>query len=147
MNSKGQFNVSFGKYKNPNFCDFKNLHSVNKALQTIDIIHGSFEKSLDFAEKGDFLYLDPPYYPISKTSSFTNYAKEDFGIIQQKNLFDIFKDLDNRGCKLMLSNSFSEFILNLYEDYRKIALNAKRAINCDSTKRGSIKEILILNNY
>lgn len=147
VNSKGQFNVPFGKYKNPNLCDEKNLVSIKKALHNIDIIHGSFEKCLDYAESGDFLYLDPPYYPISKTSSFTNYAKEDFGIKHQKILFNIFKELDNRGCKLMLSNSFSEFVKNLYKDYRKVALNAKRAINCDATKRGSIKEILILNNY
>ncbi|MFW9973552.1 MAG: DNA adenine methylase, partial [Candidatus Odinarchaeota archaeon] len=133
--------------KNPNFCDERNLLSISKALQDVDIIHSSFEKCLKYAKEGDFLYLDPPYYPISKTSSFTNYTKEDFGIEHQINLFKVFNDLNNLSCKIMLSNSYSEFVINLYKDYRKVTLNAKRAINCDAKKRGIIKEILILNDF
>ena len=145
VNSKGQFNVPFGRYKNPNFCDEENLVAVSNALMNVNIIHGSFELCLNFAEKDDFIYFDPPYHPLSETSSFTSYTKENFGRESQKKLYDIFKESDERGCKLVLSNSFSDFILDLYKDYEIIILKAKRAINSDATKRGSIKEALILN--
>jgi len=145
VNSKGQFNVPFGKYKNPNFCDEENLLAVNKILQNIKIIHGSFELCLDYAEKDDFVYFDPPYYPISKTSSFTSYTKESFGQDSQKRLYNVFKSLNQRGCKLMLSNSFNEYIKNLYQEFRIITLDARRAINCNAAKRGNINVLLILN--
>lgn len=147
VNNKGQFNVPFGKYKNPNFCDEINLKAVNKALKNSKIYHRSFELCLKFAEKGDFVYFDPPYHPLSETSSFTSYTKENFGIEYQKKLFEVYRELDNRGCKLMLSNSYSEFILNLYNEYDKIILKAIRAINSNATRRGNIKEILVINNY
>ena len=145
VNSKGEFNVPFGRYKNPNYCDNINLKTVSKALKNTKIIHGSFELCLNYAKEADLLYLDPPYHPLSQTSSFTGYTKEDFGINYQKKLYEVYKKLDKRGCKLMLSNSYSDFILNLYKDYNKIILRAKRAINCDSSKRGKIREILITN--
>jgi DNA adenine methylase len=145
VNKKGQFNVPFGKYKNPNFCDEENLLAVSIALENVKIIHGSFEICLDYAEKEDFIYFDPPYFPISKTSSFTSYTKENFGKDSQNKLFDTFKKLDERCCKLMLSNSNIEYIKNLYSEYRIITLKSKRAINCDPTKRGDIDVCLILN--
>ena len=145
VNSKGEFNVPFGKYKNPNFCDEKNLLAVSKALETVKIILGSFEICLDYVEKGDFIYFDPPYQPISKTSSFTSYTKENFGKDSQLKLFNVFKKLDVLGCKLMLSNSYNEYIKDLYQDYKIIALDARRAINCNAAKRGNIKVLLILN--
>jgi len=145
VNSKGQFNVPFGKYKNPNFCDEENLYSVSKTLKNVKIIHGSFEICLEYAEKGDFVYIDPPYYPISKTASFTSYTKENFGEDSQQKLFNVFKKLDERDCKLMLSNSYSEYIKNLYKDYNIITLDARRAINCNAEKRGKINVLLILN--
>jgi len=145
VNSKGQFNVPFGKYKNPNFCDEENLLAVNKALQNVKTIHGSFELCLDYAEKDDFVYFDPPYYPISKTSSFTSYTKESFGKDSQNRLYNVFKSLNERGCKLMLSNSFNEYIKSLYQEYRIITLDARRAINCNAAKRGNINVLLILN--
>jgi len=145
VNSKGQFNVPFGKYKNPNFCDEKNLIAVNKVLKNVDIFHGSFEKCLDFADKDDFIYFDPPYHPISETSSFTSYTKENFGKESQKMLFNVFEILDERGCRLMLSNSYNPFIIELYKQYKTVFLNAKRAINSIANKRGFIKEILVLN--
>ncbi|MFX1276675.1 MAG: DNA adenine methylase [Promethearchaeota archaeon] len=147
VNSKGQFNTPFGSYKNPNFCDKDNLKAVNIALKDVDILHGSFKLCLNYANEGDFVYLDPPYFPLSDTSSFTSYTKEEFGIEKQKNLYHIFKELDKRGCKVLLSNSYSDFILNLYQDYNKITLKASRAINCNGSKRGEINEILIHNDY
>ena len=145
VNSKGQFNVPFGRYKNPNFCDEENLSAVSKALEKVKIIHGSFELCLDYAEKGDFVYFDPPYYPISKTSSFTSYTKENFREDSQHKLFHVFKKLDESGCKLMLSNSYNEYIKSLYKDYNIITLDARRVINCKAAKRGNINVLLILN--
>ena len=145
VNSKGQFNVPFGRYKNPNFCDERNLIHVSKMLKNVDIYQGSFEMCLNFADKDDFIYFDPPYHPISETSSFTSYTKENFGKESQIKLFNTFKSLDERGCKLILSNSYDPFVTELYKDYQIIFLNAKRAINSDATKRGNIKEVLILN--
>ena len=120
---------------------------MNIALQNVELIHGSFEVCLKYADERDFIYFDPPYHPLSDTSSFTSYTKEVFGEKYQKKLFDVFKALDNRGCKLMLSNSYCDFILDLYDNYSKIVLKASRAINCNGSKRGEIKEILILNDY
>ncbi|KKK41142.1 hypothetical protein LCGC14_0811270 [marine sediment metagenome] len=145
VNRKGEFNVPFGKYNNPKFCDEGNLLAVSKTLENVSIIHNSFEICLDYAEKGDFIYFDPPYHPISKTSSFTSYTKENFESDSQQKLFNVFKNLDERDCKLMLSNSYNEYIKNLYNEYKIIKLDAKRAINSNATKRGNIKELLILN--
>ncbi|MFW9895267.1 MAG: DNA adenine methylase [Candidatus Thorarchaeota archaeon] len=145
VNSKGEFNVPFGKYKDPNFCDEENLFAASKVLKNVKIIHGSFEICLDYARKGDFIYFDPPYHPISKTSSFTSYTKENFGKDSQQKLFEVFKILDDRGCKLMLSNSDNEYIQNLYKDFKIIILGARRAINCNAERRGNINVLLILN--
>ena len=147
VNSKGYFNVPFGSYKQPNFCDEENFKAVHLALKNVRLIHGSFERCLMFAEKDDFIYFDPPYHPLSDTSSFTSYTKESFGKSAQIKLYDVFKELDERGCKLVLSNSYSEYILDLYKDYKIITLKAKRAINSDATKRGFIKEVVILNSF
>lgn len=145
VNSKGQFNVPFGRYKNPNFCDKENLLAVSNILVNVEIIQGSFEICLSYAEKGDFIYFDPPYYPISKTSSFTSYTKENFGEDSQKKLLKVFKELDALGCKLVLSNSDNILIRKLYKDYKIITLNARRAINSNATKRGNISVLLVLN--
>ena len=147
VNSKGQFNVPFGKYKNPNFCDEKNLNAVHEALQDVGIHKGSFERCLEFAEKGDFVYLDPPYHPISRTAYFTSYTRKNFGKESQEKLFKTFKKLDDRGCMVMLSNSHEKFILDLYKGYKIVTIRAKRAINSVASKRGEIKEALILNEY
>ncbi|MHA1291472.1 MAG: DNA adenine methylase [Promethearchaeota archaeon] len=145
VNSKGFFNVPFGRHKNPNICDEENLLAVHKVLKNVNIIHNSFEVCLNFAEKGDFIYFDPPYYPISNTALFTSYTKNTFGANSQLKLFEVFKILDKRGCKLMLSNSYCEFILDLYKDFNIKILKAKRAINSNSEKRGVINEVLIFN--
>jgi len=145
VNSKGQFNVPFGRYKNPQLCDEKNLIAVHKALKNVEIVNASFEKCLDFAEKDDFIYFDPPYVPISSSSNFTSYTKDNFGREDQIKLLDVFKALDERGCKVMLSNSYNDFILDLYKGYKINILQAKRAINSDAKKRGEIRELLITN--
>ncbi|MHA1299765.1 MAG: DNA adenine methylase [Candidatus Helarchaeota archaeon] len=145
VNSKGQFNVPFGRYKNPKFCDERNLRAVHQVLQNVKIVLGSFEKCLQYAEKDDMIYLDPPYFPISKTANFTNYTKEIFGENEQYRLKKVFDELDKRGCKVLLSNSYCELILDLYKDYKIEEVKAKRAINSLGSKRGKIKEVLIRN--
>ena len=147
VNSKGFFNVPFGRYKNPKFCNEMNLNAVHETLKNALIIHGSFEVCLDHAEKGDFVYFDPPYHPLSETANFTSYTKDNFEKDSQVKLKEVFKKLDDRGCKVMLSNSYNDFILDLYEDFKIVTLSAKRAINSNASKRGEIKEILVLNNF
>lgn len=147
VNSKGFYNVPFGLHKNPTICDEKNLIAVHIGLRNVKIIQGSFEICLNFAEKNDFIYFDPPYHPLSRTSNFTSYLKGNFGKDSQKMLYEIFKMLDDRGCKLLLSNSYSDFILDLYQDYEIIILKARRSINSNAKKRGLIKEVLIKNNF
>ncbi len=145
VNSKGYFNVPFGKYKKPKFCDEKNLRAVNLTLKNVVILNKTFETCLNFTEEGDFIYVDPPYQPLTETAYFTSYTKEGFGEEAQLKLFEVFKELDKRGCKVMLSNSYGKFILELYKDFKIVIVKAKRAINRDATKRGEIKEVLILN--
>jgi len=145
VNSKGEFNVPFGLHKNPNFCDERNLKAVNQILKNVKFVKSSFEKCLDFAEENDFVYFDPPYQPLSETANFTSYTKEGFTKEAQIQLGEVFRELDRKGCKVMLSNSYNKIILELYQKFRIITVNAKRSINSDATKRGEIKEVLILN--
>lgn len=147
VNSSGYFNVPFGDYKNPTLCDENNLRAVHDSLQNVDLYVSSFEKVLELAEKDDFVYFDPPYVPLSETANFTSYTKENFGPDDQKKLFQVFRQLDAKGCKIIMSNSYCDFILDLYKEYRIETLMASRAINRDATKRGKIKEVLILNNF
>lgn len=145
VNSKGEFNVPFGKYENPTFCDKENLIAVSKILKNIQIINGDFEECFKFAKEGDFIYFDPPYQPISTTANFTSYTKENFSMEDQVRLLKVYEELDNRGCKVMLSNSYNEFILDLYKKYDLKTVYARRAINSDASGRGQIKEVLIIN--
>ncbi|HUW90483.1 MAG TPA: DNA adenine methylase [Candidatus Nanopelagicaceae bacterium] len=147
VNSKGYFNVPFGFHKNPTICDRNNLIAVHSALRNVKINHNPFESCLKFAERNDFIYFDPPYHPLSETSNFTSYNKGNFGEASQNELFNNFKILDERGCKLLLSNSYSDYILNLYRDYEIIVLKARRSINSNAQRRGLIKEVLIKNKF
>jgi DNA adenine methylase len=144
VNSKGQFNVPIGSYKNPNICDEENLREISQLLQKDDIKVNSFYDAVKDAKKGAFIYFDPPYYPLKK-ESFTTYTKDNFLEKEQKKLAELFKNLDKRGCKIMLSNSDSDFIKNLYKDYNIHFVKATRMINCDATKRGQINEVVITN--
>jgi len=147
VNSKGKFNVPFGRYKNPNIVNEKNLRKAHKLLQGVTIKLQSFEKVLEDAESGDFIYFDPPYYPLSKTANFTSYTRDVFLDDEQRKLAEVYRKLDERGCLLMLSNSDTEFIKNLYSyDGLKIhTVKARRAINSKADKRGAINELVILN--
>jgi len=148
VNSKGEFNVPFANNKNPLICDEDNLIKVSKALAHVEIKNQDYKKVLKMAKKGDFVYFDPPYYPISKTASFTSYNKELFLDKEQTELRDTFISLNKIGCFVMLSNSDTPFINKIYSGFRGIKINkvqAGRAINSDGAKRGKISEVLITN--
>ncbi|MBM3708298.1 MAG: DNA adenine methylase [Actinobacteria bacterium] len=145
VNSKGFFNVPLGRYKNPNIFNRENILSVLEALKKVDLLCDDFSVCLKTAKACDFIYFDPPYFPISKTSCFTGYTKEEFGTGEQKRLRDTFAKLSCRGCFLMLSNSGADFIKNLYKDFNIYEVSAKRFINCVSEGRGPIKELLVTN--
>ncbi|MGB7712376.1 MAG: DNA adenine methylase [Microcoleus sp.] len=147
VNSQGQFNVPFGRYKNPNFLDDAVLSSVNKYLNSNDITlsNQDFAKAVEDAKQGDFVYLDPPYDPVSETASFTGYDVNGFNRDEQSRLKKVFDELTQRGCKVMMSNSCTDFILDLYQDYQVKKVRATRSINSNALKRGMVNEVLVLN--
>src|SRR3989344_6149979 len=144
VNSKGGFNVPIGSSKNPAILPEADLILISKLLKNVTIKNMSFENILDYAKSGDFIYFDPPYYPLKK-ESFTTYTAGNFLEKEQEKLAEIFRELDKRGCKVMLSNSDTDFIKNLYKGYKAHIVKATRMINCDATKRGKINEVVILN--
>ena len=145
VNSKGEFNAPIGSYTNPAIVQEQELKEISRLLRNITIRIDSFEKITNTTKKGDFVYLDPPYYPLKKGKSFTTYTKNNFLEKEQEQLAEVFKELDKKGCSVMLSNSDTEFIKDLYKGYNINFVNARRMINCDATKRGIIKEVVITN--
>lgn len=144
-NSKGGFNVPIGSYKNPKIVDPENLRQVSKVLSNTRITSGSFEDAVKNAKKGDFVYFDPPYHPLSETSSFTSYSKDDFSKEDQIKLKELYVELDKKGVCVMLSNSSAPFIKKLYSEFKQIPVFATRMINSKSDKRGKISEVVIVN--
>ena len=143
--SASEFNVPYGNYKNVNFFDEKNLIEISKLLKQTKIIHGSYETILKkFAMKEDLIFLDPPYLPISKNSDFKRYNKEQFYFDDHKNLANLYKELDRRGCYLILTNSNSERIIDLYKNYKISIYSTKRNINNVGNKRVG-KDIIVTN--
>lgn len=147
VNSQGFFNVPFGNYKNPNIVNEIVLRAVHKYLNSnnITILNVDFEEAVENAKKGDFIYFDPPYDPISDTSSFTGYSLYGFDKDDQIRLKNVFVELDKKGCKVLLSNSATDFIKDLYRDYRIEIVYANRNINSIASKRGKIDEVLVMN--
>lgn len=147
VNSQGQFNVPFGKYKNPNIVNESVLRAVHHYLSTNDvqILNGDFADAVANAKKGDFIYLDPPYDPVSSSSSFTGYSLDGFSREEQVRLRDLVVDLDKRGCKVLLSNSATDFIKDIYKDFHIEIVGATRSINSVASKRGKIDEVLVMN--
>lgn len=147
VNSQGQFNVPFGQYTNPNIVDVAVLRAVHSYLNntTIAIRHSDFTEAVCDAKKGDFIYFDPPYDPVSSTASFTGYDINGFGKGEQRRLKDVFDDLNQRGCKVLLSNAYTPFITDLYQEYQQVKVEASRAINSNGNGRGKVDEILVMN--
>jgi len=147
VNSKGGFNVPFGRYKNPPICDIEGLRAASAALQHAKITQGDFQSVLVKAKTTDFIYFDPPYQPLNKTSSFTSYTSGGFGEKEQRQLAELYRELSNRGCFVMLSNSDTPLIRELYKDFTINEIQASRAINSNGTGRGKITELLVINYY
>jgi DNA adenine methylase len=145
VNRRGEFNVPAGRYKNPRILDEEGLRSASRALGQATIKHSGFESLLGLARPGDFVYLDPPYEPVSRTASFTSYAEDGFGQEEQRKLRDVFAELSRRGCRCMLSNSDVPFVRDLYSAFRIDVVAAPRAINCDATRRGLVSEVVVRN--
>lgn len=147
VNSKGEFNVPWGGYKNPTLSDEENLRAVNSVLNDSHVkVRCSDFGIVDEAREGDFVYFDPPYQPLSATASFAEYTSRSFAIADQERLAALYHRLSARGCHLMLSNSPKA--LHLYEgrSYKIEKVKAARAINCVGSKRGVIDELLVTNH-
>ena len=147
VNSSGEFNTPFGRYKNPNIVNESTLRAVHAYFKKSDITFKSedYEKTINSLKKGTFVYLDPPYDPVSDTSSFTGYNKGGFNKKEQERLKKCCDSLDDKGIKFLLSNSATDFIKRLYKDYEINIVKAKRSINSVSNKRGQIDEVLVKN--
>lgn len=147
LNKKGEFNVPFGKYKNPKIFDQNNIKSCALALKDTKIVCNSFLFSKNFINSNSLVYLDPPYRPISNSSNFTSYSKFGFDDDDQRDLADYYGDITKIGAKAILSNSYCEdgFFDELYGNFNINLVKAKRSINRDGKKRGNVKEILVTN--
>lgn len=145
VNSKGEFNVPFGHYKNPKILDENNLINCSELLKKTEIKCADFSKILDKVQKGDFVYFDPPYVPLNETSNFTSYTKDGFDIDMQFKLRDVCDELDSMGIKFMLSNSDTKLVNELYANYDIKKVFASRVINANADGRGKITEVLVKN--
>lgn len=147
VNSSGQFNVPFGNYKNPNIINTETLKAVNSYFKDskIKILNVNYDNILTNISNRTFVYLDPPYDPISNTSNFTNYSSVGFFKDDQIKLKNHCDNLTKKNIKFMLSNSSTDFIKELYKDYNITIVQAKRSINSNSSKRGNIDEVIIRN--
>ncbi|WP_083978856.1 DNA adenine methylase [Bacillus alveayuensis] len=152
VNKKGEFNVPMGDYKNPTICDEENLRAASAVLQKVSIYQGDYKQSREFVRDKTFVYFDPPYRPLSASSSFTAYSKFDFTDENQKELAQYYRELDKQGAYLMLSNSDpkntdpnDEFFDELYAEFHIERVAARRSINSKGNSRGAITEILVTN--
>lgn len=152
VNRKNEFNVPIGSYKKPTICDAENIWAVNKALQKVEILCGDFEDTLNYAEGSTLFYFDPPYKPLSKTSNFNSYARDEFNDNEQIRLRNFCTRLDDLNHLWILSNSDvkgsdpdDHFFDELYADFTIRRVEAKRSINANPDKRGKLNELLITN--
>lgn len=145
VNAEGRFNVPFGRYKNPMLYDEANLLAVSQTLQGKLLMAADYQRTVGYARAGDFVYLDPPYQPLSKTANFTSYTSGSFTESNQKELASAFSELDERGCKVLLSNSATSYVKEIYDGYEFVSVKATRAISSKAETRGEIEELLILN--
>lgn len=147
VNNAGEFNSPFGRYKNPNIVNEPTLKAVNKFLNSnnIEIRSGDYSEILKQTDKKCFVYLDPPYHPISESSNFTGYVQGGWSMYDQIDLKTACDELHKKGVKFLLSNSSADFIKDLYKDYKITIVKANRAINSNGSDRGEIDEVLIKN--
>jgi DNA adenine methylase len=145
VNSKGLFNVPFGKYKNPLICDENTLMFDSEALKNTEINCCDFAEILMVANRKDFVYFDPPYVPVSPTAYFTQYTSKGFNQTEQERLAEVFRKLNEMNCYVMLSNSDVDLVRKLYSQFNITNVQARRAINCLAKGRGCVSEVIIRN--
>lgn len=145
VNRAGKFNVAFGRYTNPTICDAENLRACSRVLQGVDVSCYDFVDAVGPAKSGDFVYFDPPYVPLNATSSFTAYQADGFGPDAQCRLRDLAEELVERGVHVLLSNSSAPLVRDLYSGpgFEIVEVDATRAVNCRTDRRGAVKELLI----
>jgi DNA adenine methylase len=145
VNSKGEFNVPFGRHTKPNICDREGLRAASAVLKGVRFSKRDFERTCQDAERGDAVYFDPPYYPVSKTANFTAYDKAGFGRAEHERLLRTFEKLATRGVAVVLSNSDTPFTYKLYTEagWRVRRISVSRPINSKSSGRGDVKELLV----
>jgi DNA adenine methylase len=148
VNRAGRFNVPFGRYTNPGFRSpdsVDNLRACSRALRGAKLAVRDFAQVVRHARRGDFVYFDPPYVPLSETSAFTSYAAGGFGPAEQERLAEIVGELSGRGVLVMLSNSDAPVVRALYAKYRIDVVTASRSINSRATGRGKVREVVVRN--
>jgi DNA adenine methylase len=143
VNRAGEYNVPFGRYARPNICDADNLRAVARALQGVEIAVSDFESTVRGAQAGDAVYFDPPYVPLSATSSFTAYHREPFGWEEHLRLARVFAELSERGVRVALSNSDTPETRQLYERFECSLVQVRRPINSNAQGRGPVNELLV----
>ncbi len=145
VNSRGHCNVPMGRYRRPDILNEGRLRAAARALQGAEITVAGFERVLERAGRGDFVYCDPPYVPLSATANFTSYSAASFGEDEQRRLAEVFAALDRQGCRVMLSNSDTPLVRALYRAFRIETVSARRNINSARHKRGAVSEVVVLN--
>jgi len=147
VNRQGKFNVPFGKYKNPKICDKENLQTISQVLRWTNarLLSIDYQKATSEAGEGDFVYFDPPYQPVSSTASFTGYTDSGFSYAEQERLGKWFRQLDSQGCYVLLSNSDTREVLDIYDGYSIERVPALRAISCRGSGRKGHTELVISN--
>ncbi|NLM11756.1 MAG: DNA adenine methylase [Clostridiaceae bacterium] len=147
VNQQGEFNSPFGRYKNPNIVNEETLRAVSNYFNKAKITFKcqDFEEAVKGIRKGSFVYFDPPYDPVSDSANFTGYNKGGFGRDEQIRLKNLCDKLNSRNIKFLLSNSATDFILDLYKEYNITIVKAKRAVNSRGDKRGEVNEVLVKN--
>lgn len=146
VNRHGQFNVPFGNYKNPTICDEARLRAAADALQGIRITCENFDEVVAYADENDFVYFDPPYIPISPTANFVGYTAGGFGMEDHEHLALVFEELIERGVYCLLSNADVPWVHDRFAEFEIVCVKAKRAINSDGTKRGPVREVIVIGD-
>ena len=145
VNKQGRFNVPFGRYSNPVICDAEKLRAASYALRNAELCCADYQETLGtFARPGDFIYIDPPYHPVSQYSDFKRYTTAFFYAEDQRLLAHNAKELAKQGCSVLVSNSYCDFILDIYQGCKIVEVSARRNINKDPQKRGEVKEVFII---
>lgn len=145
VNRRGQFNVPFGRYKNPTIVNEDRLRGVSAALQGCTVAHMDYARATASAKAADLVYFDPPYFPLTRTSNFTSYTAGAFGPDDQRRLAEVFDDLTERGVACLQSNSDTPFIRELYSHHHVHTVTARRAISRDPSSRGMVTEVVVTN--